>query len=474
MDIKTLIASIEVELEAAQKRQAKADAEIKLILDTARQEGRPNLTEDESKRTDELFANIELAKSQEEGIKGKLARARKVEAEEVERDAKAHDTRDSGATLPKYDGVARVGREERTYNPGSDPRGSLFLGDVVRGTLGNDVSAQSRLAHHMQEERVERAGYLERAAGDAATSVFGGLVVPQYLVDMTAPAVANMRPFADVCNHHQLPASGMTLTIPTITTATSATLQASQLAATTPVSIGETDLTINVQTAEGWQNVSRQAIERGNGIEDVTLQDLFKRYNTVIDSTLINQATNGLSAKATNNQYDDTGPTGAKLYPKIMGAMSGVEAALLAMGTPDYAVMHSRRWYWLSKEMTSTWPLINFSNIPVQAGAAADPTATYNSGTRGVLPNGLRVIVDNNIPTNLGVGTNQDEIYVVPSTECHLWEDAGAPAFIRAEQPNATALGVLLVVYGYFAYTFARYANGMQKVGGTSLVAPTF
>jgi hypothetical protein len=31
--------------------------------------------------------------------------------------------------------------------------------------------------------------------------------------------------------------------------------------------------------------------------------------------------------------------------------------------------------------------------------------------------------------------------------------------FIRAEQPAAASLGVLLVVYGYFAYTFARYAN---------------
>jgi hypothetical protein len=90
-----------------------------------------------------------------------------------------------------------------------------------------------------------------------------------------------------------------------------------------------------------------------------------------------------------------------------------------------------------------------------------------------VLPCGLEVIVDNNISTTSGAGT-EDELYVVPATECHLWEDPNAPMFIRAEQPAAASLGVLLVAYSYFAYTFGRYANGMQKVNGTGLIAPLF
>ena len=92
---------------------------------------------------------------------------------------------------------------------------------------------------------------------------------------------------------------------------------------------------------------------------------------------------------------------------------------------------------------------------------------------RGVLPNGLRVIVDNNVSTV--VSANQDEIYVVPSSECHLYEDANAPAYIRAEQPAAATLGVLFVVYGYYGFTFDRYGAGsMQKVAGTGLTTPTF
>jgi hypothetical protein len=144
------------------------------------------------------------------------------------------------------------------------------------------------------------------------------------------------------------------------------------------------------------------------------------------------------------------------------------------MGSPTHAVMHSRRWYWLSSQMGSTWPLINWAGVPTQAGGTADPTSSYASGVRGVLPSGLKVVVDNNIATNLGAGTNEDELYVVPASECHLWEDPSAPMFIRAEQPKAGNLGVLLVAYSYFAYTMQRYANGMGKVGGTGMVTPSF
>ena len=97
----------------------------------------------------------------------------------------------------------------------------------------------------------------------------------------------------------------------------------------------------------------------------------------------------------------------------------------------------------------------------------------YGAGYRGVLPNGMAVVVDNNCSTT--VTSNQDEIYVVPSSECHLYEDPNAPAYIRCEQTNAAVLGVLFVVFGYFAFTFDRYGAGsMQKVSGTGLTTPTF
>ena len=283
--------------------------------------------------------------------------------------------------------------------------------------------------------------------------------------------VANLRPFADLCNKHPLPAQGMSLDISRITTASAVALQTAELAGGGSTPMDDTLLTISVKTALGEQTISRQAIERGTGISDVVLQDLFRQYNTVLDNTLLNAATVGLAAVAHDNATASAA-TLAALYPAILGAASQSETATLGMAHPDFALMHPRRWYWLQSLLTTQWPA--FTQPGVQADSlamGANNAAPYNSGIAGVLPSGLKVVTDANIVTNNGVGTNEDEIFVVPSMECHLWEDAGSPAYIRAEQPRANNLGVLLVVYGYFASTFERYANATQMISGAGLAA---
>jgi hypothetical protein len=264
----------------------------------------------------------------------------------------------------------------------------------------------------------------------------------------------------------------MTVNLSRITTATSTALQASENTAVSETDIDDTLMTINVQTNAGQQTLSRQAIERGAGVEPVVLDDLFRRYASTLDSTLLNQATNGLTNVATTVAYTDATPTVTELYPKLLEGMSGVEAALLDQASGEnIAVMHSRRWYWLQNALSATWPLISQPGIAAQM-AGTNLGTTYGSGVRGTLPNGTPVIVDNNIGTTLGAGT-EDEIYLVDRNECHIWEDPSAPMYIRAEQPKLASLGVLMVVYGYFAYTHARYAQA-RKIAGTGLIAPTF
>src|SRR5258708_7149529 len=312
----------------------------------------------------------------------------------------------------------------------------------------------------------------QRLAGGPNTGNWAGLTVPQYLVDFYAPAVAAHRPFADICTPHPLPAPGMSINISRVTTATAVSLQATELSTGGEQSADDTLLTLPVQTALGDQTISRQAIDRGTGIEDVIMQDLFARYATTLDATLITQAVTGLSASATSNAFVNASPTAPLLYPFLLQAQSGSEVATLGIPV-THAIMHSRRWNWMSAHLGATYPLINTAGTPPFSAGTNDPNASYNSGIRGRLPNSLAVVYDNNIATNLGAGT-EDEIYIVPQRECHLWEDANAPLFIRAEQTKAAQLGVLVVVYGYFAYTFGRYLNAMQKVSGTGLIAPNF
>jgi HK97 family phage major capsid protein len=473
MHINDLVASIEADISSADSRERQARRELDGIISGAQASGRRVLTADEDQRSETLFHDIDVARQARRRHQEKLTRARDVQADEQRIDELSRQRRDTGAALPAYDEVARIGREAREYNPGNDPNGTTFLADVARAQVMGDAAAWSRLARHAQEERVERPQFSERAAGDLTSSGAGGIVVPQYLVDLTGPAVAARRPLADNMTRHPLPAEGMSFVVPTITTASSAALQATQLTAVSSTSMAETDVTVNVQTAAGQQNVSRQAVERSR-IDQFVMSDLMARVATVLDSTLINQASTGLSAVAlgTLGAFPSTSPTGALLYPKILAAANGVETTLLGQGA-DLAVMHPRRWYWLAKEMTSTWPFINSQGIPTQAGGT-NTNAAYGPNFRGTLPSGLSVIVDGSVPTN--VSSTQDEIYLVPRAEAHLWEDSGGGAvMIRADQPNAPSLGVLFVCYQYFAYTFQRMPSGaMQKVAGAGLTTPTF
>lgn len=472
MIIDELINSIEVELEQAQKQRDKSVAEVKYILEKAKKEARGALSTEEDERVNQLFETRDRLKTEIKGIESKLENAKRAKKEELETEQYQQTRQDTGARKPSYEGVARVGAEERTYNKDKDRKGVGFLRDVARQYLFRDLESEMRLAHHMQEERVERGQYLERAVG---TSAFTGLTVPQYLTDMYAPAVAAMRPFADICASHDLPESGMTVNISRITTATGVQIQASQNTGVFEQNEADTLLTINVQTAAGQQTLSRQAIDRGTGIEEVTMTDLFKRYATNLDNTLITQATTGLSAVSNSNAVTATTFDGAGgFYPTVMAAASNAEAALLGQAQPDYVVMHSRRWYWLNNILTTKWPAINQPGFDPRSSGANDG-ASYSRGVRGRLPNGMLAVVDNNIATNLGgTAANQDEAYVVASDECHLWEDPNAPVFIRAEQPAAASLGVLLVLYGYFAYTFGRYPAAPQKLAGVGMATPTF
>jgi len=477
MNIDDLILSIEVEREQAIKKRDRAIATIKQVLAKAKQEARANLTEDEERDVKDNFARREQALAELKGIDTKLADARQVKEAEAEVDAslaqRSADPKTAAATRPAYDRVMRVGNEERTYHPGNDRKGAAFLRDVSRQFLFRDLEAEQRLSRHMQEERVERSQYLQRAAG---TGAFAGLTVPQYLTDMYAPAVASLRPFADVCNHHDLPPDGMTVNISRITTPTAVGLQATENTAVTNQDIDDTLLTENVQTAAGQQTLSRQAIDRGTSVEEITMDDLFRRYASALDSTLLLQATTGLTATALTQTYTDASPTTPKIYSQIIGAAATVETTLLGFAIPDLVIMHPRRWYSMLGAVSQVWPFVSTTTTPVptQNGAIQQSTA-YGTGVRGILQSGQRIIVDSNIPVNLGAGTNQDQIFVAASQECHLWEDPQAPVFIRAEQAAAASLGVLLVLYGYFAYSFRRYGSGaVVKLDGTGLVTPTF
>ena len=81
----------------------------------------------------------------------------------------------------------------------------------------------------------------------------------------------------------------MVVNLARITTPTAAGIQATQNTTVTTADIDDTLLSLNVQTAAGYSQLSRQAVERGILTEDVTTTDLLKRVAVALDTQLLSQ-----------------------------------------------------------------------------------------------------------------------------------------------------------------------------------------
>ncbi len=393
--------------------------------------------------------------------------------EMTEREAKAIENKvETGAEEPVVRGSAVVTREERMYDVENQKRGVSFVADVVNAQLRGDLDAAQRLQRHMAEERAEGV-----ELRDVGTGAFTGLTVPQYLTDLVAPPKRAMRPVADLARKLALPADGMTVNISRITTGTATAVQATENAGVQETDADDTLLTVDVRTIAGQQDISVQALQRSVGADAVIIADLQNAYHTVLDSQIINNdGTSGThkgirgTSGIVSVTYTDGTPTAAEAYPKLFDLISQIQSGVF--GGATHLVMAPRRWNWFASQVGTSFPFLQPNNVSSVNVGGEISSNTYG-GVVGVLA-GLPVVLDGNIPTNLGAGTNEDIILGVSADELFLWEQPGSPLLIRAEQTAAGNLTVKLVVYGFSAFTAGRYPLAHGTIGGTGLVTPTF
>ena len=435
-----------------EQRASKA-ALIDATLDRASEENR-DITEVET-------ANVSALAKEIEKIDERIAQVTDIETRKAAAAELARKV--DGAKVEKRDASpARVTREERTYRPDGD---FSFVRDAFAAQVLGDWDAQQRIARHQQEERIEKR--------DVTSANFAGLVVPQFLTDLAAPFARAGRPFMDVSRKHTLPASGLTLSISKVTTGSAVAVQ-TEGSAVQETNMDDTKLDVTVNTIAGQQNVSRQALERGTGIDSLVMADLVSAYHTKLDAEYV--TTNAASLTNVITQvvtYTDASPTVAELYPKIMDGIQRIQTNYF--GGPNFILMHPRRLaFILAATDTAGRPLaLPTSNGPQNAIGVGNGSVVY--GNSGYTIAGLPVITDANVITTNGAGANEDVIIIGSTQESHLWETSnGSPFMLRFEDVKSAELEVKMVVYGYSAYTANRYPNAFALIGGTGLVTPTF
>lgn len=361
----------------------------------------------------------------------------------------------------------RVGKEPLTYVRNGPHQ---FFRDLRNAANGDNV-AQERLQRHSSEMRVELR--------DLATGVGTGgeFIPPLWLQNQWIELLRANRPTADAVQSFPLPPGTNSINLPRLATGGATAVQTADNAAVNELDPTTNSITAGVKTIAGQIDISRQLFEFSQpGLDEVLFRDLSRDYATKLDIQVLSGSgasgqalglrnVSGISAVASGSTT-----TVAAVFPKIADAIQRINSAFLR---PDTIIMHPRRWGWFLASLdSSNRPLFNAAAGPFNAMGTGNGNEGGAGGTVGNIQ-GLRVILDPNVPTNVGAGTNEDVIIVMDSSQVYLWEE-GAPRSRVFEDIGSGTLTVRLSVWGYFAFMAGRYPLAVSVISGTALVAPTF
>jgi HK97 family phage major capsid protein len=398
----------------------------------------------------------------------------------------------TGHSVTGYSGArfyAGADESGATYARGN---GRSYVADMVRHRLG-DTDATARLSTHAQEmdrrmaDRDFRAAAGRVWAQDPAqefrvnpnrTDGQGGLFVPPaWLVSEYVSLARFGRVAADLCGPRPLPPGTDTINIPALATGTAVAIQTADAAAVSSVDLTDTSVSAPVRTLAGQQDIAIQLLDQSPiNFDEVVLGDLLGDYATKLDVQVLSgtgaagQMGGILNVAGINAvTYTDATPTLPELVPPLGQAASKV-ATVGKAGPASGSLVHPATWNWALTQLdTTNRPLVDASTggpfNPIGAGTPAGAM----EGAVGTLL-GLPVYLDGNLPTNLGVGTNETRIVTTKWDELYLWESQVRMRVMPEVLSNT--LQVRLQVYAYVALIANRRPGAISVISGTGMIAP--
>lgn len=364
--------------------------------------------------------------------------------------------------------LARVLTEPLTYRPPKEGGQHSFYKDLIFSN--RDFSAAARLQRHMKEMAVEM-----RADLNTTDNTGGEFVPPLHLQAEWAELARAGRPFANLLPNRGAPPA-FSFTLPKVNTGVATAVQATQNNAIQETDAATTEITFTVATIAGMQDLSIQSVDFSTpGLDEVITADLAADYATKLDQQLLfgsgsSGQVQGVFGNSNINAvtYTDANPTVPEFYPKLADAIQKILTTRYMAA--DVIVMHPRRWAWILAALdTTNRPLVT-PYAPQNALARFDAVAPEN-----IVGNmqGLTVVVDPNIRTTQGAGTNEDEVLVTRVAD-HVFYETPVPFVRTFDEVGSGTLTVRIRVHGYIAYTSDRQPKASAKITGTGLVAPTF
>jgi HK97 family phage major capsid protein len=354
----------------------------------------------------------------------------------------------------------QVKREALTYRPDT----VSYFRDLVEAAVSNPGGrpARERLLRNNREYEITF-----QAAGVTQTAGAGGeFLPPVWYVEEPGWAARAGRPFLNALGTEPLPPATNQIDVPRLTTGASAAVQ-TDASAVSNTDLVTTSVTAQVQTVTGRTVASYQAVDLSPGFDAVIFQDLLFAYNSALgQAALTGAVTNakGLLNVASVNTvtYTDASPTLGELWPLALQAPSAI--ARQAGATADLAVTSPSSWYSFASTVDASHPALAVPGLGNDLSAAAD--AQTGNGVVGNIA-GTPVVIDANMPTNLGAGTNESRLVFLNRAGFDVYESV--PRFKVADQSaNLANLQSQLICWGYYACV-SRQPKMLTVISGTGM-----
>jgi HK97 family phage major capsid protein len=368
--------------------------------------------------------------------------------------------------------------------------GHSYFRDLAKATTMGDRPSIDRLSRNDKALAETRAlGNLNTAGGAG-----GEFAPPEWLVSDFVALTSAGRVTSQLYSQHPVPAGVSSISIPKITTGTTANLQTTQNSALDSTDLATSSVTTGFSTVGGTQVVSQQLLDQSAiNFDAVVNSDLARAYayqigNQAINGTgqgananaIVNGLSSALLAPAGNSQaFTSATPLASEFFHAAAGLLASFTTERFQ--PPTAWIMHPRRYYWLlSRTDTQNRPLVVPSAVAVNTIATAGSDVA-TPGATGMTFLGLPVYIDPFITTagltTAITGGTQDQVYLIKGDD--LWWFESPPQFETFRETNAASLGVLFRVYGYVGAIVNRlYRSGstgsIGLVYGTGLAAPVF
>jgi HK97 family phage major capsid protein len=227
--------------------------------------------------------------------------------------------------------------------------------------------------------------------------------------------------------------------------------------------------------------VSLQLVaQSGIPFDEIILGDLAADYARSLDTNVItgsgasgqlrgleNGASVGTTTFTTTSPALVTATSANSFYNAVIRAANALNTTRYLPAT--HVVMHPQRWAWCLEALDGNLrPVVltngaGFNNVAI----SGEPTA---EGAAGVLAN-LPVYTDNNVPTNKGAGTNQDEVFVIRAPDVFLFE--GELALESFDNTFANQNSFLYRALAYAGMLPDRYSQSVNIISGSGLITPS-